>query len=103
MRIGLPRETTEGERRVALVPDTVRKLTAEGHEVVVEFGAGAGALLADALYEQAGARLVGDPAAVYGCDVAVKVAPPTPEEIGHLRPAGVLIGFLAPLANAEGV
>ncbi|HEY2317463.1 MAG TPA: Re/Si-specific NAD(P)(+) transhydrogenase subunit alpha [Solirubrobacteraceae bacterium] len=103
MRIGLPRETTEGERRVALVPDTVRKLTGQGHEVVVELGAGAGALLADSQYEEAGARVVADPAAVYECDVVVKVAPPTTEEIGHLRPAAVLIGFLAPLSNAEGV
>jgi NAD(P) transhydrogenase subunit alpha len=103
MRIGLPRETTEGERRVALVPDTVRKLTGQGHEVVVELGAGAGALLADSRYEEAGARVVADPAAVYDCDVVVKVAPPTTEEIGHLRPAAVLIGFLAPLSNAEGV
>jgi NAD(P) transhydrogenase subunit alpha len=103
MRIGLPRETTEGERRVALVPDTVRKLTGQGHEVVVELGAGAGALLADSQYEEAGARVVADPAAVYACDVVVKVAPPTTEEIGHLRPAAVLIGFLAPLSNAEGV
>jgi NAD(P) transhydrogenase subunit alpha len=103
MRIGVPRETLEDERRVALVPEVVLKLTDQGHEVVVELGAGEGAFLTDSQYEQAGAQLVADPAAVYGCDVVVKVAPPTPEEIGHLRPAGVLVGFLGPLTNGEGV
>src|SRR6201995_4926153 len=103
MRIGIPRETTAGERRVALVPDTVRKLTGQGHEVIVELGAGAGALLADSQYEQAGAQLVAEPAAGYDSDVGERVAPPTPEEIGHLRPTGVLVGFLAPLSNPERV
>jgi NAD(P) transhydrogenase subunit alpha len=60
MRLGVPKETVAGERRVALVPDVVRKLSAKGLTVVVEPGAGAGALLPDALYAQAGAEL-GDP------------------------------------------
>ena len=78
-----------GERRVALVPDVVRRL-GDVVDVVVEAGAGAGALIPDELYEAAGARL-GDP---WGCDVVVKVAPPTPAEIGRLRQGAVLIGFL---------
>ena len=56
MKIGVPTETTEGERRVALVPEVVRKLTGEGLDVVVERGAGAGALIPDSQYEEAGAH-----------------------------------------------
>jgi H+-translocating NAD(P) transhydrogenase subunit alpha len=105
MRIGVPKESAEGEQRVALVPEVVRKLAGgeSGHEVVVERGAGAGALLPDALYEEAGARMVQDAGAVYDADVVVKVAPPSTEEIGRLRPESVLIGFLQPLTAGEAI
>ena len=110
MQIGVPKETAEGERRVALVPDVVSKLTrAHGederppNEVVVERGAGAGALIPDAQYEEAGARLVDGPEDVYGADVIVKVAAPNAEEIGRLKPDSVLIGFLGPLTNGDGI
>jgi H+-translocating NAD(P) transhydrogenase subunit alpha len=105
MRIGVPKETAEGERRVALVPEVVRKLAAGegGHEVLVERGAGAGALIPDAQYEEAGARMVEDPAGPYEADVVVKVAAPSSEEIGRLRPEGVLIGFLQPLTAGESI
>jgi NAD(P) transhydrogenase subunit alpha len=99
MQIGVPKETAEGERRVALVPDVVRKLTQQS-EIVVERGAGAGALIPDAQFEEAGARL-GDDA--WGADVVVKVAPPSAEEIAKLTADTVLIGFLNPLANADGI
>ena len=65
---------------MALVPEVVRKLAGQEHEITVERGAGAGALIPDSLFEEAGAKLVDDPAAVYACEVVVKVAPPTPEE-----------------------
>src|SRR3954464_4549614 len=87
--IGVPQESAPGERRVALVPAVVRRL-GDAVEVVVEPGAGAGALIPDELYEAAGARL-GDP---WGCDVVVKVASPQPAEIARLRRGAVLIGFL---------
>ncbi len=103
MIIGVPTETAEGERRVALVPDAVRKLTGKGLEVVVQRGAGAGAMIPDALYEEAGAKLVDDAATALGADVVVKVAPPSDGEIGSLKSDGVLIGFLAPLTNGAGV
>src|SRR5271165_2485057 len=105
MQIGVPRELVEGERRVALVPDVVRKLVGGegGVGVVVERGAGAGALIPDGRYEEAGARLVDGPAAVYECDVVVKVAAPSADEIARLRPDTVLIGFLQPLAGGEAV
>ena len=69
----------------------------------MERGAGAGALIPDARYEEAGARLVEDPGLVWAGDVVVKVAPPSPEEIARLRPDSVLIGFLAPLTAGGSV
>ncbi|WP_205698737.1 Re/Si-specific NAD(P)(+) transhydrogenase subunit alpha [Conexibacter sp. SYSU D00693] len=99
MRIGVPKETTSGETRVALVPEVVKKLVAKGHEVTVEPGAGERALIPDRLFEEAGAT-TGDP---WGGDVVVKVAPPTAEEVGRLGQGTLLIGFLAPLSQAEGV
>ena len=96
-RVGVPRESGEGERRVALVPKIVAALAGKGLQIVVEAGAGEQALVPDAAYEEAGAS-IGDP---WDCDVVVKVAPPTAEEIGKLRRDGVLIGFLAPRSNPE--
>jgi NAD(P) transhydrogenase subunit alpha len=92
MRVGVPKETADGERRVGLVPDVIRKLVARDLEVVVESGAGEGAMLEDAAFADAGAQ-IGDP---WGADVVVKVSPPTPEEIARLGPGSVLVGFLAP-------
>jgi NAD(P) transhydrogenase subunit alpha len=110
MQIGVPKETAEGERRVALVPEVVRKLAAGGGEdsagapeLLVERGAGAGALIPDQQYEEAGAKLVDDAGAVYRAEVLVKVAPPSSEEIGRLKSDTVLIGFLQPLTNGEGI
>src|ERR1700746_1759012 len=106
MRIGGPKETAEGERRVALVPEAVRKLAnppGEGvsaPEVLVERGAGAEALIPDAQYEEAGAQLV---AGAGDAAVVVKVTPPSAEETGRLKSDSVLIGFLQPLTNAESV
>src|SRR5579884_2791313 len=103
MQIGVPKETAEGERRVALVPEVVKKLTGKDLEVLVQRGAGEGALIPDELFEEAGARLTDDLAAVLACDIVVKVAPPTAEEAGQLRSDGVLIGFLQPLTNGDGI
>jgi H+-translocating NAD(P) transhydrogenase subunit alpha len=103
MKIGVPKETAEGERRVALVPEVVRKLSGQDHELIVERGAGAGALIPDSQFEEAGATMTEDPAAVYAADVIVKVAAPNSEEIGRLGPDSVLIAFLGPLTNADGI
>src|ERR1700682_5434775 len=100
MQIGVPKETADGEQRVALVPDVVKRLTGQGLEVLVERGAGAGALIPDAAYDEAGASLVDD---AWGADGVVKVAPPSGEESSKLGSSTVLIGFLAPLTNGEGV
>ncbi|WP_345607811.1 NAD(P) transhydrogenase subunit alpha [Pseudonocardia adelaidensis] len=93
----MPRESAAGERRVALVPKVVEKLRTRGVDVVVEAGAGLGALIPDELFTQAGAT-VGDP---WSCDVVAKVNPPTTEEIGRLASGSTLIGFLAPLTSPE--
>ncbi|WP_214367171.1 Re/Si-specific NAD(P)(+) transhydrogenase subunit alpha [Pseudonocardia sp. H11422] len=95
--VGVPREAGEGERRVALVPKVVEKLVGRGVRIVVEAGAGLGALIPDELYTAAGAS-IGDP---WDCDVVVKVAPPSPDEIGRLPRGATMIGFLAPLTAPE--
>jgi len=102
MRIGVPKETVDGEHRVALVPDVVAKLVKSGHSVVVEAGAGAGAMLPDSAFTEAGAEL-GDRSQVVGADVVVGVAPPTPEQISGFSSNSVVIGFLQPLTNGDGV
>ncbi|HEV3361202.1 MAG TPA: Re/Si-specific NAD(P)(+) transhydrogenase subunit alpha [Pseudonocardiaceae bacterium] len=95
--VGVPREVAAGERRVALVPKVVEKLRALGLDVLVETGAGLGALIPDEAYQQAGAK-IGDP---WEADVVVKVNRPTEEEIGKLRSGATLIGFLAPLTDPD--
>jgi NAD(P) transhydrogenase subunit alpha len=88
---------------VALVPEVVGKLRSASHELVVQRGAGAGAMIPDAQFEQAGAQLVDEAQAALGCEVVVKVAPPSTAEIEMLSAGALLIGFLAPLTNGEGV
>ena len=73
MKVGVPKETADGERRVALVPEVIKKLAAKGFEVVVEPGAGADAMLPDEAYEEAGATISDD---VWSADVVAKVAAP---------------------------
>jgi NAD(P) transhydrogenase subunit alpha len=97
MRIGVPKETAERERRVALVPDVVKQLAAKDLEVAVEAGAGEGASHPDAQYTEAGAKVNGQ---VWDSEVVLKVAPPTEEEVGRMKSGQVLIGFLAPLTNS---
>ncbi|WP_280493284.1 Re/Si-specific NAD(P)(+) transhydrogenase subunit alpha [Nocardia asiatica] len=95
-RVGVVRESNAGERRVALVPKIIPSLLKQGVEVVVEAGAGQGALIPDEAYVEAGAS-IGDP---WSADVVVKVAPPSDAEVGKLSSGQTLIGFLAP-RNAE--
>ncbi len=95
--IGVPRETAEGERRVALVPKAVERLTAAGLDVVVETDAGARALIPDKHFLEAGAT-IGDP---WPADLVVKVNPPSADEIGSLKPESTIVGFLAPRSHPE--
>ena len=95
MIIGLPKEIKEQEYRVALLPSGAYQLTRRGHEVVVERGAGTGAGYPDAQYEQAGAKLVNSPAAVFEkADLIVKVKEPLPPEFKLLRPGQMLFTYL---------
>jgi H+-translocating NAD(P) transhydrogenase subunit alpha len=96
MRIGIPKETAPGERRVAMVPDVAKRLVGAGHEVLVERGAGGEAAIPDEALENAGVTLA-DADAVWGADVVAKVAKPEDGEVGRLSGDSVLIGFLAPL------
>src|SRR5438067_1838320 len=99
MRVGAARETAPGERRVALVPETVGKLVAGGLDVVVEPGAGEAASFPDDAYAEAGATL-GPP---WDADAVVKVRKPDEAESARLRDGQLLVGFLDPLADREGV
>ena len=98
MRIGVPKETADGEHRVALVPEVVAKLKAKGLDVLVESGAGGDALIDDAAFRESGAEIA-DEAAVWSADVVVTIAPPDERHIGMLGKGSILIGFLAPLSS----
>ncbi|HKA25974.1 MAG TPA: Re/Si-specific NAD(P)(+) transhydrogenase subunit alpha [Gaiellaceae bacterium] len=100
MKVGVPRETAAGERRVALVPESIKRLAGGGFEVAVERGAGQAASFPDSDYEEAGASLVDE---AYSSDAVAKVQPPSAEEAARLRDGQVLIGFLQPLTDAQGI
>jgi NAD(P) transhydrogenase subunit alpha len=97
MKVGVPKETAQGERRVALVPELVSKL--EGIDVVVEQGAGEAASFMDDAFTEAGAT-IGDP---WAADLVAKVRKPSDDEVAKLRDGQVLIGFLQPLTDHEGI
>lgn len=102
MRIAVPAETREGERRVAAVPETVAPLVGAGHEVVVQSGAGRHAQASDDDYRAAGASVdTGDVLA--GADVVLHVRPLLPTDAGRLRRGAVTLGFLSPSAEPDGV
>jgi proton-translocating NAD(P)+ transhydrogenase subunit alpha len=104
VRVAVPRETTPGERRVALVPDAVGRLYESGFEIAVERGAGTAAGFGDEAYSGAGAVLADDaPSALDGAAVVVRVRAPSAREAEQLPPGIVLISFLEPLTDREGV
>jgi NAD(P) transhydrogenase subunit alpha len=101
MRISVPKETTPGERRVALVPDSVARLVKGGHEVSVERGAGEGAGFRDAQYESAGATVSEGARAAEGADIIVKVRKPSASEVEQLAPGVSLVSLMQPAQSAE--
>src|SRR2546430_16935519 len=102
MKVGVVRETLPGERRVALVPDTVAKLIAAKLEVAVHTGAGSEAFYTDDGYQKAGAALVPDARAVLSqADAVLKVQPPNLDEVAALKSGAILICFLQPSAHAD--
>ena len=102
MKVGVPRETVPGERRVAIVPEAAAKLVAAKHEVIVESGAGSGSGHDDDEYRKAGAT-VGDRNAAFGADIVVKVQKPSPDEVALLRDGAALIATIQPLTNKDAV
>jgi len=110
MLIAIPKERRAGERRVAATPETVKKLTGLGQQVVVEAGAGAGADIPDQMFAEAGARIAPDQAsALKDADIVFKVQRPLtlaeggPDEIALMRPGAILVAMLAPLQNRDQV
>ncbi len=100
MVIGVPKETAAGERRVALVPETVGRLVRGGSDVRVEHGAGEAAAFLDADYEKVGATIAPDAATLYkDADLIVRVQRPSLEELPLLREGSALLGFLSPLGD----
>src|SRR6476620_1716137 len=100
MKIGVPKETADGERRVALVPDVVKSLASnEKVSVLVESGAGDAAGHPDSQYAEAGAEVV-EAGATWAADVVLRVAAPSNEEIGKLNSSQVLIAHLSPWTAA---
>ena len=98
MQLGVPKELVPGERRVALIPETVGRL-GDGVEVIVEAGAGDAAGFSDEAYREAGAA-IGDP---WTADVVAKVAAPSADEAARLHDGQVLIAFLSPLTESAGI
>jgi proton-translocating NAD(P)+ transhydrogenase subunit alpha len=99
MKVGVPRETAPGERRVALVPEIVSRLASGGFDVVVEQGAGEAASFPDSAFTEAGPT-IGDP---WDTELVAKVRKPSEEEVGRLHDGQLLVGFLQPLTDEEGI
>ena len=99
MQIGVPAETVAGETRVAVTPETVKKLIAQGHTVRVQAGAGVAASVTDEAYAATGAEIC-DAAAAFASALVLKVVAPTSEELTHMSPGTALIGMLNPFDAA---
>ncbi len=95
MRIGVPLETAAGETRVAVTPETAKKLKAQGHEVCVQSGAGVAASATDEAYVAVGAQIV-DRATAFGCELVLKVRSPGPDELSLMKTGTALVGLLNP-------
>ena len=101
MQIGVPAETLAGETRVAVTPETVKKLVAQGHAVRVQSGAGVAASVTDEAYVAAGAQIT-DAAGALGAEVILKVRSPQADELRHVKAGATLVGMLNPF-DAEGL
>ena len=101
MQIGVPAETLAGETRVAVTPETVKKLVAQGHAVSVQSGAGVAASVTDEAYVAAGATIT-DAAGALGAEVVLKVRAPQANELTHVKSGATLVGMLNPF-DAEGL
>src|SRR2546426_3629924 len=109
MRIAVPRESAPGERRVALVPESCKKLIQIGYDIAIESGAGDAAGFPDSAYREVGVAVLSDPAALLGsADLVLKVTAPATgiagrNEVEWMRPGAIYIGSLMPLRNLDAV
>jgi NAD(P) transhydrogenase subunit alpha len=101
MRIGVPAETRAGETRVAMTPETAKKLKAQGHTLLVQSGAGLAASVTDAAYEAVGVE-ISDAAGALSCELVLKVSAPSAAELKHMKSGAALVGMLNPF-DAEGL
>jgi H+-translocating NAD(P) transhydrogenase subunit alpha len=99
MQIGIPLETTAGETRVAVTPETAKKLKAQGHTLKLQSGAGVAASAPDAAYEAVGVEIT-DRAGAFGCDLVLKVRSPLADELPLMKPGAALVGMLNPFDKA---
>lgn len=104
MNIAVPKEIVEGERRVAITPDTAKRMVGEGHAVRVESGAGVEAGFPDDAYSEAGAEVVADVASLWsGADVVLKIQAPLEGEMRYVKPDAPLVGLFLPLSDQAAV
>ena len=101
MQIGVPAETTAGETRVAVTPETAKKIIAQGHQVLIQSGAGVAASVTDAAYEAVGAQIT-DASGALGSELVLKVRAPSHTELGHMKSGAALVGMLNPF-DGEGL
>ena len=99
MRIGVPKESKSGERRVAATPKTVEQMLKLGYDVSIETGAGLEASFDDAAFQAAGATIVGDE--IWQADIILKINAPTPEEVARLHQGQILMSLLAPALDPD--
>ena len=101
MRIGVPAETRAGETRVAMTPETAKKLKAQGHTLLVQSGAGLAASVTDAAYEAVGVE-ISDAAGALSCELVLNVSAPSAAELKQMKSGAALVGMLNPF-DAEGL
>ena len=102
MKIAVPRESAEGETRVALTPQAVGQIIADGNQVLVKVGAGEASFIGDEAYREAGATVVSDAASLYrDAEMILRVGRPSDDEIKQLKAGSVLIGTLGTLSNPK--
>lgn len=101
MKVAVPKESAPNERRVALVPEVIGKLTKAGLEVLIETGAGAGSSFPDSAYTEAGAKVVSSSELYSSADVVLRVQKPSADEVAKMRDGQAVIGLLQPLIDPQ--
>src|SRR4051812_18458302 len=102
MKIAVPLESTPGEQRVALTPESVQRMVKGGHEIRIQAGAGSRAGFSDSAYTQAGATIAANTEQLYaGTDLVCRVQPPTAAEVGAMPEGVAIVSLLSPARNGE--